>query len=94
MRVRRSPAYFARSSSFSALMISSTRRGLARMSSSSAMSWMMATYSSSIFLRSSAARRRSCISRMALAWISESPKRLMRSARACVHVGRLADGLR
>ncbi len=92
MRVRRGPAYLASSSSFSSLMMSSTRRGLARMSSSSAMSLMMAMYSSSIFLRSSAARRRSCISRMALAWISESVKRLIRLSRAVVDVGRLADG--
>ena len=73
-------------------MIWRTRLGLARMSSSSAMRWMMATYSSSIFWRSSAARRRSCISRMALAWTSESPKRAMRLARAALHVRRLADG--
>ena len=64
-RVRRSPAYFFLSSASSSLMIPSTRAGLARMSSSSAMSWMTCRYSSSIFLRSRAARRASRMSRMA-----------------------------
>ena len=72
-------------------MIARTRAGLARMSSSSAMSWMTARYSSSIFLRSRAARRARRMSRIAWAWISESPKRSMRLRARGLDVGRLAD---
>ena len=59
-----------------------TRAGLARMSSSSAMSWMTARYSSSIFLRSRAARRASRMSRMACAWSSDRSNRFIRFDRA------------
>ncbi len=57
------------------------------------MSWMTARYSSSIFLRSRAARRRSCISRMALAWISESVEARHQVGAGVSTSRRLADGL-
>ena len=50
-------------------------------------------YSSSIFLRSSAARRRSCISRIAVAWILRQREALHQVLARGLHVRRLADGL-
>ena len=74
-------------------MIARTRAGLARMSSSSAISWMTLRYSSSIFLRSRAARRASRMSRIAWAWSSDRSNRFIRFVRAPLDVGRLADRL-
>ena len=92
-RVRRSPAYLRFSSASSSLMIDSTRAGLARMSSSSAMSWITERYSSSIFLRSRAARRASRMSRIAWACGSDRPNCVIRFVRAASTSSERADRL-
>ena len=74
-------------------MIWLTRAGLARMSSSSAISWMIARYSSSIFWRSRAASRASRMSRMACAWSSDRSKRRHQVGAGVLDVLRLADRL-
>ena len=74
-------------------MIERTRAALARMSSSSAMSWMTWRYSSSIFFRSRAASRARRMSRIAWAWRSESSKRISRFDPGGLRVGRFADRL-
>ena len=57
------------------------------------MSWMTARYSSSIFLRSSAASRARRMSRIAWAWSSDSSKPRHEVRPGGVDVGRLADRL-
>ena len=63
-------------------MIAHRRGGLARMSSRSAMTSRSRASSVASFSDSRAVRRRSGISRMALAWISESSNRSARRERA------------
>ena len=68
--VRRSSPYFSTISVSSSRTICRCRSGRARMSFRSAISRSISASSSMIFWRSRAARRRSCMSRIAWAWIS------------------------
>ena len=68
--VRRSSPYLSTISVSSSATICRCRDTFARMSSRSAISSSILARSSMIFWRSSAASRRSCMSRIALAWIS------------------------
>ena len=70
IRVRRSSPYLSTISLSSSRTMARCRSGLARMSSRSAISASILARSSTMRCRSRAARRRSCMSRIAWAWIS------------------------
>ena len=89
--VRRASPYSSLMASSSSLMIAISLASDARIAFSSSISLRTSSCSSTIFCRSSAARRRSCMSRMALAWISVSVEPRHQGVAGRVGVGRLAD---
>ena len=89
--VRRSSPCFSTISVSSSRTICRCRSGRARMSSRSAISRSISASSSMIFWRSSAASRRSCMSRIAWAWISSTSSSWIRPVRATSTVADAAD---
>jgi hypothetical protein len=87
-RVRRSSPYFSTISPSSVRTISRCRCSEARIACRSAMRASSSAYSSMIRCRSRAASRRSCMSRMAVAWTSSMSSSSIRPPRA-----ESADGL-
>src|SRR5215831_17958269 len=80
--VRRASPYSSLMARSSSLMIPMSLTSDARMLLSSSISLRTSSCSSTIFCRSSAARRRSCMSRIALAWISLRSNRRISVSRA------------